>query len=343
MGRRNKSYSKDLHEQAYAIFKKMFVIGEKKSVDRAYDRAHGTNIQKGKIYHSTTYKAYWKHTKYFLKWINKNHPECKTLKKAKKYVNEWLQYRVDSKLSAYTIHLEEAALNKLYGIDKDDPKRFQPPQRRKEDIVRSRGPKIRDKHFSEKKNEELVSFCKCCGFRRGVLENLRGKDLYDRPKIEEILKNARAKQDDEMIKICTDALKTFPDQDYFIFHYDDKGGKSRVSPIVGPERNREMVIRRMKETPAEELVWQYVNSNCDVHGYRANYATYLYKMYARPIETLNFKNKMKCADGKYRSEVYICRKNEKGKRLDRRGIRIVSIALGHDREDTAIANYIRNI
>ena len=92
-------------------------------------------------------------------------------------------------------------------------------------------------------------------------------------------------------------------------------------------------------------VWhrRYVNQNCDVHSYRADYATYMYKQYARPVEELNFKHKIRCADGKYKSELYICRGDERGKRLDRQAIGVISVALGHKREDTAIANYIQDI
>ena len=61
------------------------------------------------------------------------------------------------------------------------------------------------------------------------------------------------------------------------------------------------------------------------------------------LESLDFKKKIKCADGKYRSEIYVCRGDEKGKKLDRRAIGIISIALGHNREDTSISNYIRNL
>ena len=144
-----------------------------------------------------------------------------------------------------------------------------------------------------------------------------------------------------MIKACRDALVTFPDKEYFILHRSDKGGKTRISPIVGP--NKDKIIRRMMDTKPDERVWWYVNSNCDVHGYRADYATYLYKEYARPIKTLRFENKIRCADGKYRSEIYVCRSDERGKKLDRKALHVVSIALGHNREDTAISNYIRNL
>ena len=71
--------------------------------------------------------------------------------------------------------------------------------------------------------------------------------------------------------------------------------------------------------------------------------TDLYKQYARPIEELRFENKIICADGKLRSEIYVCRGDEAGKKLDRRAIGIISIALGHNREDTAISNYVRNL
>jgi hypothetical protein len=342
MGHKKKNAAdRSLHQQAYDVLKKMQSFGSSKEADKRYDREHGTDTVSGKIYSVNTWKTYWKHIKYFLKWVKKRYPEITELDKAREHVSEWLQERSDAKLTAWTVQTEEAALNKLYGIKTDDPDRFQPPQRRKEDIVRSRGTKVRDRHFSEKKNEELVNFCKGCGFRRNVLEKLRGDDLYDRNRVEEALSKALAAGDKSMVKACKDALKTFPDKEYFILHRKDKGGKTRISPIVGP--HTEKIIERMRNTRPDELVWQYVSGNCDVHGYRADYATCLYKEYARPIEELRFDRKIRCADGKYRSEIYVCRGDERGKRLDRRAIRIISIALGHNREDTAIANYIRNL
>ena len=342
MGHKKKNSDKrDLHQQAYDRLKGMQSFGDSKAADKKYDREHDTDIVSGKIYSFSTYKTYWKHIKYFLKYVQDKYPECKKLDKAEKYVPEWLQTRVDADLSAWTVQTEAAALNKLFRIKVDDPKRFQPPQRRKGDIVRSRGTKERDRHFSEAKNEELINFCKGCGFRRNVLEKLKGSDLYARSKIEVELEKARVEDNKPMIKACTDALKTFPDQDYFILHRSDKGGKTRISPIVGP--NKEKIVARMQATKPDELVWLYVNSNCDVHSYRSDYATYLYNEYARPIKDLRFENKIRCADGKLRSEIYVCRGDEVGKRLDRRAIGVISIALGHNREDTAISNYIKNL
>lgn len=329
--------SRSLHQQAYDRLTAMQAFGDSRRADKDED----PGISADKIYSFSTYKTYWKHIKYFVKWVKEKHSEVTTIKKAQKLVPEWLQSRVAEGLSAWTIQTEAAALNKLYGITPDDPNRFQPPRRRKEDIKRSRGTKVRDAHFSEAANEELVNFCKACGFRRNVLERLRGNDLYEREQAETALEDAKSAGDTALAKVLSDGLKTFPEQNWFILHRSDKGGKTRLAPIVGPKADR--VVQRMKATPKDEKVWQYVNSNCDVHGYRSDYATYLYKQYARPIEILDFHNKIRCADGKYRSEIYICRSSERGKKLDRRAIGIISMALGHEREDTAIANYIRNL
>lgn len=88
--------------------------------------AAGTD--KEKIFSFNTYKSYWKHTKYFIQYIKEHHPECTTLKSARKYVNEWLQARADQGLSAWTIQLEAKTMGKLYGISPDDENYFKPPK-----------------------------------------------------------------------------------------------------------------------------------------------------------------------------------------------------------------------
>ena len=141
MGRRNKAYAKDLHQQAYDRLTGMQAFGtsKKESV------TNGT--AKDKIFSYKTYEAYWKHTKYFIKYIQANHPECTTLKAAKQYMNEWLQMRTDEGKSSWTIHLEAKVLGKLFGIDPTDEQYFQPPKRERQKITRSRVDRVRDKHF----------------------------------------------------------------------------------------------------------------------------------------------------------------------------------------------------
>lgn len=330
---------KTLKEQAYQELVGMMAIGESKRQAKLNDD------MKDKIFSKSTYQTYKKHIGYFCEYLHDNHPEVVNLKKAKKYVNEWLAYRVNSvnssgePLSAWTIQTEAAALNKLYQIDVDDPERFQPPKRKREDIKRSRGTKKRDRHFSAKTNEELINFCKGTGLRRDILESIRSNCLYTRQDIENLLNQT---DDDNMKKICEDVLEHLGDYEYYILSYRDKGGKSRFAPIVS---NEQQIVDRIRHTPQGKKVWEYVSDNCDVHGYRSDYAVSIYNKYARPIEEIPC-DAIHPGTGKpYRSakEVYICRGSEAKKVLDRRAILKVSKALGHNREDTAITNYIRNI
>lgn len=346
MGRKNKSYYKDLHQQAYDVFNAMLSFGEskKKAVEEETD--------KKKIFSFNTYKTYWKHTKYFIKWVQQTHPECTTLKSARKYVNEWLELRSEQTdkngkhLSAWTIQTEAAALNKLYGIDKADVDRFQPPKRKRQDIKRSRVATERDRHFSVTNNDELIRFCRGTGVRRNVLERLEGRDLWTKSDMEnevERLKRLENPSEKELAYLNTlaDALSVFPDQDCFVHHRKDKGGRYRFAPIIG--ENKQKIIDRMKKTPPNEKVWQYVNSNADIHSYRADYATEMYRMYARKVEDIPY-DKVNHGSGKaYQSEVYACRKDEKGKRLDKIAMIKCSKALGHNRIAVVADNYIRGL
>ena len=192
MGRKNKAYSKDLHQQAYDRLTSMQAFGESKK------EAMAAGTDKDKIFSFNTYQTYWKHTKYFIKYIREHYPECTTLKKAKKYVNEWLQAESDRGLSAWTIQVKAKALGKLYGIQPDDEDYFKPPKRNRGEIKRSRGDRVRDGHFSKTNNDELIKFCQGTGLRRSELEALKGKDLVTRAQIEAEITRLEAAPGDKL-------------------------------------------------------------------------------------------------------------------------------------------------
>lgn len=340
MGRKNKSYYKDLHQQAYDRLNGMQAFGESKK------EAVANGTDRGKIFSFNTYQTYWKHTKYFLKYIKEVHPECTTLKSAKKYVNEWLQLRTDQGLSAWTIQTEAKALSKLYGIQPDDDGYFKPPKRNREDIKRSRGDRVRDRHFSEENNNELVKFCKGTGLRRSELMELRGKDLVTRAQIEDEIARLNALQAGERSAAADKRLEMLQDtllfdEEYFTHVRNGKGGRERLSPIIGQFAGQ--IIGRIRETPAEEKVWQYVNTNADIHGYRAEYATTIYKAHARPIQDIPYDRVHRGTGRRYQSEVYTCRKDEAGKKLDKAAMLVCSKALGHNRISVVADNYIRGL
>lgn len=340
MGRRNKSYSKDLHQQAYDRLTGMQAFGESKR------EAVAQGTDREKIFSVNTYKTYWKHTKYFIAYIKEHHPECTTLKSAKKYVNEWLQHRVDQGSSAWTIQAEAKAMGKLYGITPEDKNYFTPPKRNRQDIKRSRGVRVRDRHFSKTNNDELIRFCRGTGLRRSELESLKGKDLVTREQIEAEISRlegfpsgGRTPGVERHLEVLKDT-RLF-DCEYFTHVRSGKGGRERMSPIIGKDAGQ--IIERIQNTPAEEKVWQFVHQSADIHSYRGDYATAIYKAHARPIEDIPYDRVNRGTGKRYQSDVYTCRKDEAGKKLDKAAMLVCSKALGHNRISVVADNYIRNL
>ena len=99
----------------------------------------------------------------------------------------------------------------------------------------------------------------------------------------------------------------------------------------------------MRNTGATEKVWQHVNSNADIHGYRAEYATAMYKQYARKIEAIPYDRINKGTGKRFQGDVYTCRKDESGRKLDRVAMKKCSKALGHNRISVVADNYIRGL
>ena len=301
---------------------------------------------KDKIFSFKTYEAYWKHTKYFIKYIQEKHPECTTLKAAKRYMNEWLQMRTDEGHSPWTIQLETMALRKLFGVDAKDENAFQPPKRERKEITRSRVDRVRDKHFSKTNNDELIKFCKGTGLRRSELVDLRGKDLITRTEIEAEISRLEEKQEKSHDLNRERRLEMLRDTrmfqgEYFTHIRNGKGGRERMSPIIGA--NAEQIIERMKNTAPDEKVWQHVSENADIHGYRAEYATAMYKAHARAIEDIPYDRVNKGTGRKFQGDVYVCRKDEAGRKLDKAAMLICSKALGHNRISVVADNYIRGL
>lgn len=236
------------------------------------------------IFSFNTYKAYKKHCAYFIAWSRAKY-KCKTLAQARQYADEWLQMRIDSGLSAYTIKLELAALCKLYGDTAADY--IPTPPRLRKNITRSRGKAARDAHFSEAKNEAFCLFARCTGLRRAEMKALTGDKLF----------------------------KGEDGQWYILVNKMSKGGRSRNAPIIGTPEEVELVVNMMKRA-GNNRVWKKV-PECDVHNFRAEYATAIYLKHCRPVKSLP------------KEERYCCRKDRKGTWFDRRAMGYASAALGH--------------
>ena len=311
-----------LKMQAKAKFDSMVCFGRSKHADKVAAAEEWEQSDKSiskldyinssikdKIYSINTYGTYAKHNNYFFKWCESTLPksECKTLDDIEKYVPDFLNSRIEQGLSASTIKTEAAALGKLY---QQDYREFgvNLPERRREDIKRSRDWNCSDKDFSEENNKELIAFCQGTGLRRTELENLTPEALTQR-------------------------------EDGYYLHVQGKGGKWRYAPVIG---NENAIISRIESTASGCHVWESVPDHMDVHSYRAEYATSIYDAHARKIEDIP-RDYYHTGIGQWvQSEVYHCRGERAGEKFDKKAMKIASNALGHERISIIAANYLRH-
>ena len=207
---------------------------------------------RGGVYSWGTYHAYLQIGCQFARWARDTH-HCKSLEECRSYADEWLSSR--SGLSAWTQKLDRAALAKIYACKTAD---FAPSKgRRRQDIKRSRGRKTEDRHFSEEKNADLVSFCRGSGLRRAELQALRAEDIKDHG-------------------------------DYILIHVrrGAKGGRRRTVPVLPEYMDNVRKCQHDAQSRPDGHIFQSIPVHADIHKYRSEYATALYMLHARQPEKI---------------------------------------------------------
>lgn len=223
-------------------------LGSKRSEDKAEAET------KNKIYSKATFQTYKQQFKHFADWLEKAHPEAKTLEDARAFVDEYLKHLIELERSAYSISTAKAAIAKIMGVEATQF--IATPPRLRADIKRSRGEAVRDKHISEKKEEELARFTSATGLRRK-----------------------------EMTMITADDLFFENNQAYLNITRGTKGGKPRVAKIVGKTEEETKEIVKWIQSKQGRL-FNKLSSNYDNHFYRATYANRLYNQLKRDIEDI---------------------------------------------------------
>lgn len=272
-------------------------------------KKNGTFVQG--IYSWKTFENYLYHACQFTRYCAKRY-HIKTVPECRKYVEEYLQQDAVNK-SAWTVKLEASALAKLYGCSTTDFRVITPPRLR-ENIVRSRGSKNRDRHFSETRHQKLVAFCRSTGLRRREIESLRGSQLR-----------------------CENGK-------YYI-HVRGKGGRWRDALVIGDVG---MVVSRMQQAKNGK-VWPHVHAGADIHGYRSDYATALYKLFERKYDVCKrerfWNPEHRCADGTRggwdKDSVYHLRGTYAGQWRDKAALLVCSHNLGHNRISVVAEHYVR--
>lgn len=249
-----------------------------------------------KIYSQGTFEKYKKECYRFAQWAYKR--GGRSVSSSRCLVEEYLEERKKT-CSAWTVRTEASALSMLYEIPSNKfcvvfEKRLD------KNIKRSRLSVVRDRNFGEKNNADLIRFTKMCGLRRNELEHLRYSNLF--------YHNGKP-----YLRIKGNTAK---------------GGRNRVVEVqFNSEDDVIFFDSYLNFVTRNGTNFGKVNSNMDVHSFRAEYAANVYKKYARPIESLEKKEK------------YICRGQRKGQVYDKYALLKVSSALGHNRCDVVVKNY----
>lgn len=220
-------------------------MGSKRSKDKAEADT------KNKIYSKATFETYKQQFRHFADWLEKAHPEAFTLEDARGFVDEYLRHLIELERSAYSISTAKTAIAKIMGVEATQF--IATPPRLRADIKRSRGVAERDKHISDKKEEELARFTSATGLRRKEMTMIRAEDLF--------FENGQA---------------------YLNVDKGTKGGKSRVAKIVGKTEAETKEIVKWIQSKEGRLFYK-LSSNYDNHYYRATYANRLYNQLKRDI------------------------------------------------------------
>lgn len=220
-------------------------MGSKRSKDKAEADT------KNKIYSKATFETYKQQFRHFADWLEKAHPEAFTLEDARGFVDEYLRHLIELERSAYSISTAKAAIAKIMGVEATQF--IATPPRLRADIKRSRGVAERDKHISDKKEEELARFTSATGLRRKEMTMIRAEDLF--------FENGQA---------------------YLNINKGTKGGKPRVAKILGKTEEETKDIVKWIQSKEGRLFYK-LSSNYDNHYYRATYANRLYNQLKRDI------------------------------------------------------------
>lgn len=202
------------------------------------------------IYSYETMRSYTKESVSFANWVRENFA-VRDIEVAKTHVDSYLEHRISKGDSAWTLKLIRSALRKVYS-DSNLASNVNLPDRKKEQITRSRGQKAMDKKFSVERNRDLVDFCKATGLRRHELKVLKIKDIY--------------RDEDGKLRVEVN---------------QGKGGRPRSIPVLQSLESRILEIVSGKDLDSQII--EKIPVRADIHSYRREYAADYYKELAGKI------------------------------------------------------------
>ncbi len=221
------------------------------------------------IFSFKTYDNYVSKCLQFAEWAKDNY-NARDLKDLEPHIDDYLKYRKNFRkkngkpLSAWSIKLDRAALEKLFEPEHIKAKEPLPPRKR-QDIKKNRG---EIEGFNEKKHSDLVLFGKSTGARREEVSALRYRDIDP--------------------------------QNGTVLIEQGKGGKRRIIHALDKEILKALVAG---DHSPDDKVFNNIPCRYPEHKYRRYYAQTLYSNLARPINQVPKCERYYCR-GDYKGTVY---------------------------------------
>lgn len=217
------------------------------------------------------------------------------------HVNEYIQHLIDNGYSADTQASYKSAITKVLQVPSNT---FISTEKRTRNQKVNNRTKDRDDRLSETKNKRWKRIVSATGLRKQELQKVQGTCLEYEPKkgLWQIHLHGGAK-------------------------HGAKGGRERWVPIIASSEEELQEIVDLFKQAGSKKVFQ-VPSALKPHKYRADYAARLYRKVAR--DPKNISN---------RKEKIFLRNELKGVVLDRKACKIVTKALGHNREEEFPKSY----
>lgn len=243
-------------------------LDSKLAIGSSKQQAKINGTYKNYIYSWGTYKTYLQQCCQFVRWCKQQarqdgSRQPRSLEDCRQYVARYMQH-LQQEYSAYTQKLVLSALCKLYNEYPTEGRPFdlsdQQQARHRANITRSRKHVERDQHFSEERNTDIVTFCRCTGLRRAELQQIRGIDL---------------------------------DGSSLMVYRGTKGGRVRIVPIVG-SADEIAAVQQMATAAGNNKIFPHISSAMDVHHYRSVYCQRVYDQYARPLEQIPPQDRYYC-------------------------------------------------
>ncbi len=248
---------KGLLYEAVERLDQLMAIGEsrRKAKTRArHDDPSLWSFSTGRMHSFQTRATYQGHVMRFLRWARRAYGVRRLQEvdaHAEHLTVQYLSEQMEAGRSAWTLQAQRSALRLFFG-QRDLAAELVLPRRRREDIVRSRQPAVRDQDFLPEHWQSLISFLHATGLRRSEVRALRVSDV------------------------------SFSERGAEVIVHRGKGGRSRVVPVLAGYEDQVRALVATRKT--DERIFARLPSHLDIHALRRVYAQALYQQLSgRPL------------------------------------------------------------